>query len=138
MPPTDHPRRLRLAAWLGPVVALVGLVTYFTLAVRVPFLRDTAIVNLALVLVGLGLSVWALWARRGFWRVTGTVLSLLFAGLLSFYVFSLSASLPDTAGVVAVGETAPPLSLSDHEGRVVSLADMAGSGVVVVFYRGFW
>jgi len=120
------------------VVALVGLVSYFTLAVRVPFLRDTAIANLALVVLGLGLSLWALLARRGFWRLAGTALSLLCAALLFGYVFVLSSTLPGAAGVLAVGEQAPAFTLPDQADRPVSLESFAGKTVVLVFYRGFW
>jgi len=138
MAAVNRSHRLRLAAWLGPLVALVGLVSYYTLAVRVPFLRDTAIANLALVALGLGLSLWALWTRRGFWRIAGAALSLLCAALLFGYVFVLSSTLPGTAGVLAVGEPAPGFTLPDQGDRPVSLDDFTGTSVILVFYRGFW
>lgn len=130
--------RLRVAAWLGPAVAVAGLVSYFTVAVKVPFLRDTAALNLALVALGLGLSLWALAARRGLWRMAGVAASLLCTALLAGYVFGLSAGLPETTGALAVGEAAPRLTLPDHLGRPVPLTGPGSAGVVLVFYRGFW
>ena len=38
------------AAWIGPLVGLIGFFSYFTVAVRFPDFRDSAIPNLALVI----------------------------------------------------------------------------------------
>ena len=58
----------------------------------------------------------------------------------------LVALLNSTTGVaqtrakpVAVGETAPDFTLSDHNGNKVTLSESKGkSPVVLVFYRGYW
>ena len=51
------PRRNH-AAWIGPLVALFGLVTYFTVAARYPVLRDCAAANLVLVGAGVVIAAW--------------------------------------------------------------------------------
>jgi cytochrome oxidase Cu insertion factor (SCO1/SenC/PrrC family) len=37
-----------------------------------------------------------------------------------------------------IGQQAPVFTLRDQNGRRVSLADAAGTKVVLVFYRGYW
>jgi len=131
------PRRNH-AAWVGPLLSLAGLLSYFTVAVRFPDLRDVPVLNLTVVLAGLALSVWAVLPRRSLWSVAGLAVSAVAAAALFGYVFVLSEQLPATAEVVPVGAPAPPFTLPDGEGRSVSLADFAGERVVLVFYRGFW
>jgi hypothetical protein len=136
--PDTARRTARHLAWLGPVVAVAGLVSYFTVAVHYPALRDVPWVNLPMVLAGVGLSGWALFRRRSLWRVAGLLVSVAAAALLAGYVFVLSDTLPSAAGVVAVDEPAPAFALPDHTGATVRLDDFAGRDLVVVFYRGFW
>jgi hypothetical protein len=128
----------RMMAWIGPVVAVAGLATYFTLAVRVPALRDSAWLNLVLVAVGVGLSIASLVRGRTVWRWIGLTLSAGCAFLLATYVFSLSSTLPSASLAVPVGVDAPPLSLPDTSGRLVSLEGLTDQRTLVVFYRGFW
>ena len=67
---TATPRRNH-AAWIGPLVGLIGLLTYFMVAVNFPYFRDTAIVNLALVVVGLVIAAWGVWKHRSWRTLTG-------------------------------------------------------------------
>jgi len=126
------------AAWIGPLVALIGLVTYFTVAVRFPDLRDSAIVNLILVIGGTVIAGWGLLRRRNWKSWIGFGTAVFFASLLFGYVFLLSSQLPSADNAVAIGSAAPSLELPDHTGRVVSLAAFTGERVLVVFYLGFW
>jgi len=126
------------AAWVGPLVALTGLVTYFTVAVRFPDLRDSAIVNLVLVIGGTAIAAWGLFRRRNWKSWIGFGAAAFFASLLCGYVFVLSSQLPSANNAVAVGAAAPQLALPDQTGRMVSLDDFRGERVLVVFYRGFW
>jgi hypothetical protein len=132
------PRRRNHLIWIGSLVAIFGLVSYFVVFARYPALRDTAWLNLLLVLAGLTLSVVAIRRRLSFLSVAGALLSLVCAVLLAGYVFVLSEQLPGTAGVVAVGAPAPDFSLTDQSGATVSLSDFSGRPLVLVFYRGFW
>jgi hypothetical protein len=131
-------QRRKLLAWLGPVLAVTGLVTYFTLAVRVPDLRDTAWLNLVMVGVGLAMSIAALVERRNLWRWIGLTLSAMSTVLLASYVFALSSDVPSATLAVPVGVQAPPLVLPDATGDLFSLADGSDQRTLVIFYRGFW
>jgi peptidoglycan/LPS O-acetylase OafA/YrhL len=126
------------AAWIGPLVALVGLVSYFALAVRVPDLRDSAAINIALVAIGVGIAAWAVLRRRNWKSWLGLGGATVFAALLLGYVFVLSNQLPVSELAPAVGWPAPPLALPDQGGRTVDLAALSDRRVLVVFYRGFW
>ncbi len=132
-----RPRRNH-AAWVGPLLSLAGLVSYFTVAVRFPDLRDVPVLNLTLVLAGLALSVWAVLPRRSAWSLAGLAVSAVAAAALFGYVFVLSEQLPAAAEGVPVGAPAPPFSLPDGSGRTVALETYAGRPLVLVFYRGFW
>jgi hypothetical protein len=126
------------AVWIGVLISLIGLVSYFTFFARFPALRDFPKINLPLVLIGLAVSAWGLWRRRSLWSIGGFVLSAACAGMLAFYVFVLSYGLPRSEAVIQVGAAAPGFSLPDQEGRTTTLEDYRGSSLVLVFYRGFW
>jgi hypothetical protein len=126
------------AAWVGPLVSLIGFITYFAVAVRFPDLRDSAVVNLVLVVSGVAIAGWGLLRRRNWksWIGLGTA-GLIALGFCAFiFVFTRQLPSPDTAP--AVGAKAPPIELPDLTGRVMSLDDFSGERVLVVFYRGYW
>ncbi len=133
----DHPRRNH-AAWVGAALSLVALVSYFAYFARFPNLRDSAWLNLLGIAIGLAISARAFFRRRSLWSAAGLVLSIAAATALIGYVFILSNQLPDVAGVVEVGETAPDFELLDQDGLTVRLSDFQGSQLILVFYRGFW
>jgi hypothetical protein len=126
------------AAWVGPLIVLIGLFTYFTVAVRFPALRDSAIVNLVLVIGGVAIATWGLVRRRNWKSWIGFGVAGFFAIFFCTYIFVLTGQLPapDTAPVV--GAAAPPIELPDQSGRILSLEDFSGQRVLVVFYRGYW
>ena len=125
-------------AWIGPLVVLVGLVTYFGWAVRFPVLRDSAWLNLMIVVVGTAIAVWAVVKRSNWKSWVGAAAAISLNSLFFWYVFSYSSQIPSSETAAAVGVPAPPIELVDHTGRMVSLDDSLGRRVVVVFYRGFW
>jgi hypothetical protein len=139
-PPRNH------ALWLGPVIAFVGVVSYFQFFARFPALRDFPWVNLPLVLVGIALSLGGLWGahvRGSRWPVKaaaglGLASSLLFGGFLIAYVFGISNSLPAATATTRALVQAPDFELEDAAGRVLRVSDYRGSKVVLVFYRGHW
>jgi hypothetical protein len=124
--------------WIGPLVSIIGLVSYFTFFVRFPALRDVPKVNMPLVVIGLVASLWALLRRRSLWAVAGLLVSVVCAGALAAYVYILSYQIPDAERAIAVGEEAPTFALPDERGHTVNLENFRGSNVVLVFYRGFW
>jgi hypothetical protein len=132
------------AMWLGPLITFAGMVSYFTVFVRWPALRDFPWVNLPLVLAGVALSILAFRRRRRTSLLSrilagvGLGFSALIAGLFVFYVFFFSSTLPTATTLTAELEQAPDFALSDQHSRVVSLADLRGEKAVLVFFRGFW
>lgn len=132
------PKQRNHLIWIGALVSVLGLVSYFTTFARFPALRDFPWVNIPVVLIGFAVSMMAVRRRLSFFSATGALVSTACAGLLLAYVFVLSNQLPDTDEVVAVGADAPAFALIDDEGLTVSLADFNGQPVVLAFYRGFW
>ncbi len=143
-------RRRNGAAWLGIGLGLLGVAGYFawiTLALepRMPVLRDTAVVNLVLVGLGLGFSVIGI--RRAFGRaathrgrVLAPVLGALNVGLAVLFGLMLFhfSELPVAAAAPQVGQTAPDFTLADQSGAPFQLAALRGKNVLLVFYRGHW
>ncbi len=135
---TSEQKNRNHAAWIGPLIALVGLVTYFTYAVKFPNLRDSAALNLFVVVLGVAVAGWGMFRKNNWKSWLGLLTSGALAALLFGYVFVLSNQMPGAEPAAAVGSAAPPLKLPDQTGRVVNLADFQDRRVVVVFYRGFW
>ena len=139
----DDKRRRNHLTWIGPVITFLGMVSYFLVFVRWPMLRDFPWINLPLVLVGFATSVAAFRRRRRESLVSrllawsGLGFSTLVAGLFCFYVFYYSSTLPVAGNTLQI-ERAPGIALTDQHGDVVSLADMRGNKVILVFFRGFW
>jgi len=125
-------------AWVGPLIVLVGLFTYFTVAVRFPDLRDSAIVNLLLVFGGVAIAALGLFRRRNWKSWIGFGVAGSFSLLFCWYIFVYSSQLPAPDTAPAVGAVAPPLELPDQSGRMLSLENFSGQRVLVVFYRGYW
>jgi hypothetical protein len=137
----------RLAV-LGLAVVLVGVVSYFAIVVHfgawLPEVRNTAYPNLALVVVGLVLSV--IGARRAFAAPRGTrgrrltpalaSLSVLLAAAFAWMLYVASA-VPPIGGPV-VGKPAPDFVAVDQSGHTIRLADFHGTPLLLVFYRGHW
>ena len=135
---SDSTKRFNHAAWIGPLVALVGFFSYFTLAVRHPDLRDSAVVNLVLVFGGVAIAIWGVIRRRNWKSWIGFGASGVVAFFFSAYIFAFTNQLPSPDSVPAVGSVAPPLELPDLSGRTMSLEGFRGERVLVVFYRGYW
>jgi hypothetical protein len=132
--------------WLGPLLVLVGSISYFLAFARFPGLRDFPWVNLPVVVAGLAMSAWGM--RRAFdplrsravkiLGLAGFGLSLLLALLFGAYIFYLSYQLPGISDAPQVLTVAPDFALPDPSESMVRLSDLRGQKVVVVFYRGHW
>lgn len=131
-------QRFNHAAWIGPLVALAGFFSYFTLAVRHPDLRDSAVVNLALVLGGVAIAGWGVLRRRNWKSWIGFGTAAVIALFFGAYIFAFTNQLPSPDSAPAVGAAAPVLELPDLTGRTMSLDGFRGERVLVVFYRGYW
>src|SRR5262245_31433176 len=132
----------------GFVLGVGGVVGYFALVMRhdsgLNWLLRTPVVNLALVAVGLFLSlvgvISAFQHTRG-GRVLAPILGALNLALCGFWVWQLfvaSYHLPSAAHAPAVGTAAPDFELRNDHGDPVRLSSWRGRNVVLLFYRGFW
>ena len=45
---------------------------------------------------------------------------------------------PKPQGSFAEGQPAPDFTLNDQDGHQFHLADQRGTGLVLIFYRGYW
>lgn len=55
----------------------------------------------------------------------------------AFFVIA-QMRLPKPQGTFAEGQPAPDFTLNDQDGHPFRLSDQRGSGIVLVFYRGYW
>ncbi len=132
--------------WVGPVVTVAAILSYFMVFARYPALRDFPWLNLPLAVLGIGLSAAGVWRAFGRPEVfrgrilapLGAVVSLFFASFFGFYIFSLSYLLPAPTETTLRLGTAPGFALAAAVGGTVRLDDFLGRKVVLVFYRGFW
>jgi cytochrome oxidase Cu insertion factor (SCO1/SenC/PrrC family) len=62
--------------------------------------------------------------------------------LVAALLFVIAASAPSPRAAIRhtprIGEPAPAFALRDQNRKRVSLAEAAGTKVVLVFYRGYW
>jgi len=139
------------AVWLGLVLTLVGVLSYFLYFSQFPGLRDFPALNLPIVLLGVlvaGAGCWRVF-RQGRGSLLGKglaglsfLLTLCLAGLFNFYIFAMSYQLPESSESPAFAAMAPDFTLLDHKNQNVTLSDYRNKNrnkkVVLVFYRGFW
>jgi energy-coupling factor transporter transmembrane protein EcfT len=127
--------------WLGLLLAIVAFGSYFAFFYQFPITRDVPWVSFALFLVAIALLISG-WRRapRKILASIVTVLGLFVAGAFTFLVTVGSKDLPASQAAPALGQKAPDFTLSDMQGRPVSLANLLGqsNGVVLIFYRGYW
>jgi AhpC/TSA family len=133
--------------WAGFVVVLVGLFSYGYFA-RFPITRDFPWANL--LFLGIGTALLILGVFRAFGRpqvyrgrIFGsllTAIALLLFALFSYEIFYVLRQVPPSTGAPRVGQKAPEFTLSDQDGRDVSLRDLVTGfkAVALIFYRGFW
>lgn len=144
-PPDTAPRARNWPAWLAPLVAVFGLLSYFLLFARWPVLRDLPWLNLLILAGAVALAVMGLRrARSGLGKVAsgaGVAFSLAVLGLLCWYAFYLSYQLPDAGRVVGEGSEIPAVALTSWNGETIDLGEAARGAdgdLILVFYRGYW
>ena len=134
----------RHAAWLGPLIAVPGFLSYYLFFARYPAFRDFPWANLLLLAGAVALSVvglrrvWAGGALAKLGGVAGLVVSAGLTGLLAFYCFVLSYQLPDASHAARRGQPIPTMVLASHDGTPFDLGAASREPLVLVFYRGFW
>jgi hypothetical protein len=152
-------RKSNWPLWAGFLSAVIAFVSYFLFFFQFPITRDFPWVNF--LLFGLAAVLLAMGLRRAFahpsyyrGKISGPILATLGAAVLGVFcytIFIASRQLPAAAGAPKVGQKGPDFSLSDTDGKSLSLAGLlsapladqsgpghAPKGVLLVFYRGYW
>lgn len=150
-------RRWNFSLWAGFLLVVAGLVSYVPIFALFPNTRDFPWVNLVLMAGGAFLLFTGL--RRAFrqpelyrGKILGSILaavSLAGIGFFNFGLFYLARQLPPATGAPSAGQKAPDFTLSDQNGKAVTLAELLASapagaanakasGALLIFYRGHW
>lgn len=140
-------RQRNLLPLAGFLLCGIALISYPLFFARFPETRDVPWANWLLFALGLGLV--GMGTVRAFrqpelyrGRIMGPVFGALGLGVLGLFLFmtlSYARQLPESAGAPKVGEKAPDFTLSDSQGRPVSLSGVSRSSwVLLIFYRGYW
>jgi hypothetical protein len=133
--------------WMGFLFAVAGFLSY-TFFAQFPVTRDLPWANLLLFAAGGILLVLGLFRAFGNARVyRGKIfgpilatLAILMFGLFSYVLVYELRQVPPSTGAPRVGQKAPEFTLSDQDGKDVSLRDLVSrsKAVALIFYRGFW
>lgn len=147
-------RRLNWPVWSGFLLSVIAFLSYFFVFVSFPITRDFPWVNLLLFAFAALLLLFGL--RRAFAadrparsKIAGSVLVTLSLVVFGFFIFITiinARRLPASSGAPQVGQKAPDFTLSDANGKSVSLSELLSSSVngkptravLLVFYRGYW
>ena len=125
--------------WLGPLLALVAVASYFTVFVNWPLTRDVPWVNFGLLAIALAASVAGLMrSRRRVLASGGLVLTLFLGGFFVWYCYVVSYAIPGAELALDVGAPVPAIVLVDDHGQDVELSALSREKLVLVFYRGHW
>ena len=151
-------RRFNWPIYTGFLLSLIAFVSYFIVFVWFPITRDFPWANLLLFGVAAALLVFGI--RRAFApershpkrsKIAGSILATLSVVVFGFFVFAIfivAKQLPASHGAPQMGQKAPDFTLSDTNGKPVSLSELLSlsstvngktpKGVLLVFYRGYW
>ena len=159
-------KRFNWQIWAGFVLSIVAGVSFPTFFVNFPVTRDFPWANLLLFVVAAALLFVGL--KRAFAAVKSegggskrstlskivasglAALSVLIIGAFVFSFFVMARWLPPSTGAPKVGQKAPEFTLSDANGKTVSLSELLSSpipaqanpsapkGLLLIFYRGYW
>jgi drug/metabolite transporter (DMT)-like permease len=133
--------------WAGFLFAIVGFLSY-TFFAQFPITRDFPWANFLLFAVGgilLVLGLFRAFGRPQVYRgkIFGPILAVLgisMFSLFSYIFFYALRQLPPSTAAPRAGQKAPEFTLSDQDGKDVSLHDLISRSraVALIFYRGFW
>jgi hypothetical protein len=144
---TSTKRTWNWSLWIGFLFALAGFFSY-TFFAEFPITRDFPWANLTLFAVGgilLVLGLFRAFGKPQVYRgkIVGPILIALgicMFGFFSYVFFYVLRQVPPSTGAPRVGQKAPDFTLSDQDGKDVSLQDLVSrsKAVALIFYRGFW
>src|SRR5437867_3798955 len=132
-------RKLNWPLWTGFLLSLIAFLSYPFVFVRFPVTRDFPWANLllfalaaALLLVGVRRAFAAdrTYPRRS--RIAGVILTTLSVAIFGFFIFAafiLARHLPASHGAPQVGQKAPAFTLSDINGKPVSLSELLSAPI---------
>ena len=153
-------RRFSWPIWAGFLLSLIAFLSYPFVFVWFPVTRDFPWANL--LLFALAAALLLVGVRRAFApdrprprrsKIAGAILATLSVAIFGFFVFStfiVARRLPASHSAPQIGQRAPDFTLSDTNGKLVSLSELLTSpingkaasvnsrGVLLVFYRGYW
>ena len=165
-------RRFNWPLWAGFLLSVIAFLSYPFVFVNWAVTRDFPWANL--VLFAFAATLLLLGVRRAFAadrphptrsKIAGSIVATLSLAIFGFFVFAafiLARQLPASQGAPQVGQKAPDFTLSDINGKPVSLSELlatptkgetggavavrpnelegrtAPKGVLLVFYRGHW
>lgn len=133
---------------------MFAFLSYPLLFVKFPVTRDFPWANLLLFVVAAILLF--IGVRRGFaagssraskiGAAVAMTLGALVIALFLFSIFVLGRWIPASTGAPKLGQKAPDFTLTDVNGKAMTLSDLLSSpingaapkGVLLVFYRGYW
>jgi hypothetical protein len=127
--------RGRLLLFLGPCLAVVGIIGYI---VQLGLRRLAAPWYMpGLATLAAGLVAYSLWQRRTVWRVLVLTALVLVAG--AEWAFMYAMRLPAYTGPIAAGKPFPTFATFRADGAPFTQRDLEGNQVtVLVFFRGRW
>lgn len=161
--------RFNWPIWVGFLLSVIAFLSYFFVFVWFPVTRDFPWANL--LLFALAAALLLAGVRRAFSPDRGpqagsplgevdrprprrskivaailATLSVAIFGLFISSIFIIARRLPASHSAPQVGQKAPDFTLSDTNGKPVSLSEVLTSpvngklpkGVLLVFYRGYW
>src|SRR3981189_3532735 len=125
-------KRFNWQIWLGFLLSVAALISYPFVFVRWPITRDFPWANL--LLFGIAAALLVLGIRRAFAgdrprrkklpRVAAATLSLVIFALFIFAAFVAARWLPAARGAPQAGQKAPEFSLTDTNGKTVTLSEL--------------
>lgn len=147
-------RKINWPVWAGFLLTVIAFLSYFFVFASFAVTRDFPLVNLLLFAVALVLLLFGL--RRAFAadrprrsKIAASILVTLSVAILGSFIFVTfigARRLPASHGAPQVGQKAPDFTLTDANGKAVSLSELLSSsvggkptkGVLLIFYRGYW
>ena len=154
---TTMKRCWNLSLWAEFLFVVGGVLSYIPIFALFPITRDFPWANLLLFLAGgvlLGRGLRRAFRQPELYRgkILGsflTALSVAAVSLFVFGVFYMFRQVPASAAAPRVGQKAPDFTLPDLNGKPVALAELLtspppgaasakASGVLLIFYRGYW
>jgi hypothetical protein len=151
-------QRFNWPVWAGFLLSLIALLSYPFVFVRWPITRDFPWANLLLFGIAAAFLLWGI--RRAFSggrpkrsKIGGSIAATLSVLVFAFFIFAAfvaSRWMPAARGAPQVGQRAPDFSLSDTNGKTVTLSELLTTpikgksaatnprGVLLIFYRGYW